>query len=37
MNMMQAARLKGVPVELNMKYSPRSAIPKLTVAASFAT
>jgi hypothetical protein len=37
MNMMQAARLKGVPVELNMKYSPRSAIPKLTAAASFAT
>jgi hypothetical protein len=37
MYMAQAERLNWVLVELNMKYSPRSAIPKLPAAASFAT
>src|SRR5262245_55547696 len=37
MNMAQAARLIGVLVELNIKYSPRSEIPKLPAIDSFAT
>jgi hypothetical protein len=37
MNMAQAETLNCVLVELTMKYSPRSAIPKLPAAASFAT
>jgi hypothetical protein len=37
MYMAQAERLNWVLVELNMKYSPRSAIPKPPAAASFAT
>src|SRR5262249_43871965 len=37
MYMAQAERLNWTLVELNMKYSPRSAIPKLPAVASFAT
>jgi hypothetical protein len=37
MYMAQAERLRWVLVEWNMKYSPRSAIPKLLAVASFAT
>jgi hypothetical protein len=37
MYMAQAERLRWVLVELNMKYSPRSAIPKLLAVTSFAT
>ena len=35
MYMAQAERLIGVFVDVNMKYSPRSAIPKLPAIASF--
>jgi hypothetical protein len=35
MYMAQAERLIGVLVDVNMKYSPRSAIPKLPAIASF--
>jgi len=35
-NMALAERLIGVLVEVNMKYSPRSEIPKLPAIASFA-
>jgi hypothetical protein len=37
MYMAQAERLRWVFVEVNIKYSPRSAIPKLLAVASFAT
>jgi hypothetical protein len=37
MYMAQAEKLNWALVELNMKYTPRSAIPKLPAAASFAT
>jgi len=37
MYMAQAERLRWVFVEVNIKYSPRSAIPKLLADASFAT
>jgi hypothetical protein len=37
MYMAQAERLIRVLVDLNMKYSPRSAIPKLPAIVSFAT
>jgi hypothetical protein len=37
MYMAQAERLRWVFVEVNIKYSPRSAIPKLLAVANFAT
>jgi hypothetical protein len=37
MYMAQAEKLNWALVELNIKYTPRSAIPKLPAAASFAT
>jgi len=37
MYMAQPERLNWTLVELNMRYSPRSAIPKLPAVASFAT
>jgi len=37
MYMAQAERLRWVFVEANIKYSPRSAIPKLLAVARFAT
>jgi hypothetical protein len=37
MYMAQAERLNWTLVELNMKYNPRSAIPKLPAVASVAT